>query len=207
VDDLLCRCLQGDADARNLFVDRYAPVIHGAVRRLVRGRAPDDASVGHEDVVQEVFLRLFRDGSRVLRTYDPKKASLVTWLTIVARNITLDVLRKKRLSTVTFDPTVHSPATRDTRPPDRELTVPQDLLPTRQRLVLKLLYDEQLEVPEVARILGVQEQTVRSARHKAISSLRAFFQRSDERKNPRSGGDVRSPRTYNKMEERPNEHA
>jgi DNA-directed RNA polymerase specialized sigma24 family protein len=41
--------------------------------------------------------------------------------------------------------------------------------------VLRLLFDEQKSVAEAARFLGVDEQTVRSAKHKALSRLREHF--------------------------------
>ena len=56
---------------------------------------------------------------------------------------------------------------------------PLDLLTARQRLVLHLLFDRDLGVPAAARLLGVDEQTVRSSKHKALSRLRAHFDRMD----------------------------
>lgn len=177
VDELLRRCLEGDSGARNDFVDRCAPVIHAAVRRLIRGRVPQDRSLGVEDIVQEVFLRLFKNDARLLRTHDPNRGALSTWLTIVARSTTLSVLRKKRPASVPFEPAVHSPAVQEPGPSAPDISIPDDLLAPRQRLVMQLLYGQGRDVREVARILGVEEQTVRSARHKALSKLRAFFGR------------------------------
>ena len=188
---LLADCLRGDAAARNGFVDRYAPVIHGAVRRLVRSRVPDDPAVGAEDIVQQIFLRLFRDDARLLRTYDPDRASLTTWLTIVARSTTLDVLRKKRPDSVPFEAAVHSPVVDGPEPAEPEVTIPEGLLSPRQALVMKLLFDQERDVPEVAGILGIEEQTVRSAKHKALSKLRAFFAAGAGGENPRPSGDAK----------------
>ena len=173
--ELLSRCLRGNTEARNEFVDRYAPVIYRAVRRLISARLPNDPSISAEDVIQDVFLRLFRNEARLLRTYDPKKASLTTWLTIVSRSTTLDVLRRKRPASVSLEPEVGAPVVDQPRPAEPAVTIPPDLLSPRQRLVLQLLYDQELEVREVARLLGIEEQTVRSAKHKALSKLRDYF--------------------------------
>ncbi len=200
MDDLLTRCLQGDPDARNQFAERYVAVIYSAVRRVLGARLRDDPLATVEDLTQEVFVRLFRADARQLRAYDPARASLATWLTIVARSTALDGLRKKRLPTVPLDAAAHSPATAAPPPspqnpaaaptasadhgkngaPLAGIKIPPDLLSPRQRLVLQLLYDKELSVTKVAQILGIEEQTVRSTKHKAVNKLRDFFQKSEK---------------------------
>ena len=164
-------------------MDRYAPVIFSTVQRVVRARARDDPSVSVEDIVQDVFLRLFKKDARLLRSYDPTRASLATWLAIIARSTTLDVLRKKKLPTVPLAAAEQAPAPGE-RPKASPATagVPPDLLSPRQELVMQLIYDRGLEVKEIARILGIEEQTVRSAKHKALTKLRAFFDKRAEKK-------------------------
>jgi RNA polymerase sigma factor (sigma-70 family) len=46
------------------------------------------------------------------------------------------------------------------------------LLPFRQRAVLALRYYEDLPEAEIARILGCRIGTVKSARHRALATLR-----------------------------------
>ena len=174
---LLFRCLRGDADARNEFVDACAPIIYGAVRRLLHGRPTDDPSVGPEDITQDIFVRLFRDDARLLRTYDPARASLATWLTLVSRSTALDVLRKKKPDTVSLGPGISPPAATPYIALDPGVVIPHNLLSPRQKVVLTLLYDHCMQVREVARLLGIEEQTVRSLRHKALEKLRRFFGR------------------------------
>ena len=175
MDELLTQCLDGDPRARNGFVDRYLRFIYAAVLRLVGGQTQVDAAVGPDDITQEVFVRLFRNDARLLRTYDPDRSAITTWLTIVARSTTLDVLRKKRLATVSFDPVVHSPAAPAEDPTADRPEIPPDLLSERQKLVLQMLFDREMPVPEVARVLGIEPQSVRSAKHKALTRLRSFF--------------------------------
>ena len=47
-------------------------------------------------------------------------------------------------------------------------------------LVLRCLYDEERDVAEVARMLNIDAQTVRSTHHKALLRLRAHFQAEPE---------------------------
>jgi RNA polymerase sigma-70 factor (ECF subfamily) len=164
-------CLRGDKRAWDAFVDRWTPVIFAAVSRTV-GRGTERRQDEVEDVVQDVFVRLLHEGRRLLRSYDPARASLVTWLTIVARSTALDHLRKRRPETANIE-FVDPPAP---APPDAAaVEFPPHLLTERQRLVLHLAFDKQMSVEEIARLLGVDAQTVRSTRHKAIQRLREYF--------------------------------
>jgi DNA-directed RNA polymerase specialized sigma24 family protein len=60
--------------------------------------------------------------------------------------------------------------------PVPKLKLPEALLSPRQREILTMLYDRDMEVSEVAFVLGIDPQTVRSAHHKAMIKLRAHFQ-------------------------------
>jgi DNA-directed RNA polymerase specialized sigma subunit len=49
------------------------------------------------------------------------------------------------------------------------------LLTERQTIILKYLYDEERDVSEVAQLLKIDAQTVRSTHHKALLRLRDHF--------------------------------
>ena len=68
--------LNGDGAAWGVFVRRYGRLIVAAVRGVAA--LPGDT----EDLTQEVFVRLCKDDFRLLRSYDPTRAALSTWLTI-----------------------------------------------------------------------------------------------------------------------------
>jgi RNA polymerase sigma factor (sigma-70 family) len=165
----LCR---GDKAAWDGFVRRYAGLIVSAVR----GVAHDKTEA--EDLVQEVFLRLCKDDFRLMRSYDPARAGLSTWLTIVARSTTRDALRRKHLPSTPIDQVPEAALSVAPRLPER-IKFPRDLLSPRQRLVLSLLYDRDMAVAEVASSLGVDPQTVRSTHHKAMLKLRRHFADAD----------------------------
>jgi RNA polymerase sigma factor (sigma-70 family) len=59
--------------------------------------------------------------------------------------------------------------------PVEKLKLPEALLSPRQREILAMLYDREMEVAEIARALGIDPQTVRSAHHKAMLKLRVHF--------------------------------
>jgi RNA polymerase sigma-70 factor (ECF subfamily) len=164
----LAALIAGDKGAWDRFVRRYAGLILSAVRSLVR------EGTEAEDLLQEVLVRLCKDDFRLLKTYDPARAGLSTWLTIVARSTARDVQRRHRppQSALEDVPETLLAVTDVHREP---LKLPKDLLSPRQQLVLSLLYERDLDVAEVAKILGVDPQTVRSTHHKAMLKLRGHF--------------------------------
>jgi RNA polymerase sigma-70 factor (ECF subfamily) len=172
-DSLPETLLRGEKAAWDAFVRRYG----GLVVAAVRGVAMAQAEV--EDLTQEVFVRLCKDDFRLLRTYDPARASLSTWITIVARSTARDGLRRRRAETVPLDSVPEAQLAIDPVMPVEKLKLPEALLSPRQREILAMLYDREMDVAEIARALGIDPQTVRSAHHKAMVKLRAHFRSND----------------------------
>jgi RNA polymerase sigma factor (sigma-70 family) len=165
----LAALIGGDKGAWDAFVRRYAALIMAAVRAV----AQDGGEA--EDLTQEVFIRLCKDGFRLLKTYDPARAGLTTWLTIVARSTARDALRRRRIQGVNIEDVPEAAfAVPAVEPVDR-LTYPQELLSPRQREILALIYDRDMDVAEIAAKLRIDAQTVRSMHHKAMLKLRAHF--------------------------------
>jgi RNA polymerase sigma-70 factor (ECF subfamily) len=167
--DPLAILLAGDERAWEIFVRRYAALIVAAVRSV----APISGDV--EDLTQEVFVRLCKDDFRLLRTYDVTRASLSTWITIVARSTARDALRRRRPQSVPIDAVPEAHLKVDAIEPAPKLKLPEALLSPRQREILGMLYDAEMDVAEIARALNIDPQTVRSAHHKAMLKLRAHF--------------------------------
>jgi len=174
-DGLPDALLNGDRAAWEGFVRRYGGLIVAAVR----GVAPTHGDI--EDLAQEVFVRLCKDGFRLLRTYDPARAGLSTWLTIVARSTARDALRRRRVEAVPLEAVPEAQLAVDPVEPVQKLKLPEALLSPRQREILAMLYDKEMDVAAIARALGIDPQTVRSAHHKAMLKLRAHFKDNSER--------------------------
>jgi RNA polymerase sigma-70 factor (ECF subfamily) len=168
VPDALTR---GDKGAWEAFVRRYAGLVAAAVRAVAR--EPGEV----EDLAQEVFLRLCKDDFHLLRSYDPARAGLSTWITIVARSTARDALRRRRPMTVPIEAVPEARLAVEPVEPVRKLMLPEALLSPRQREILAMLYDREMEVADIAAALGINPQTVRSAHHKAMLKLRAHFKR------------------------------
>ena len=172
-DGLPDALLRGEKAAWDAFVRRYG----GLVVAAVRGVASVYGDV--EDLTQDVFVRLCKDDFRLLRSYDPGRASLSTWITIVARSTARDGLRRRRAESVPIDAVPEAQLAIDPVEPVEKLKLPEALLSPRQREILAMLYDREMEVAEIARALGIDPQTVRSAHHKAMLKLRVHFRGSE----------------------------
>src|SRR5665213_1063032 len=183
--DLAALCL-GNKSAWDGFVRRYAGLIVSAVRGVAREHADI------EDLVQEVFLRLCKDGFRLMRTYDPARAGLSTWLTIVARSTARDAMRRRQLPSTPIESVPEALLSVDPPAPVEHLVLPTELLSPRQKLVLTMLYDRDMDVVEIAKSLGVDPQTVRSTHHKAMLKLRTHFAEKEA-----AGGDGSGPKRLN----------
>ena len=163
-------CIEGSKAAWDAFVERTAPVIFAAVRKVMS--TSDRAEI--EDTVQDVYVRVLRNETRLLRRFDPARASLSTWLTLIARSTAIDALRRKHTDTLSIEswdaPAEDHPG-RGSGP-----DIPLQLLTDRQRLVLNMIYEGDMSVSAIACMLDIDEQTVRSTKHKALERLREHFE-------------------------------
>ncbi len=164
----IARLVAGDAAAWRSFVGDALPVVRSIVaRQLGRGGREDDV----RDVVQNVFVRLCKDDFRVLRRFDPQRAQLSTYLRVIATGVAIDHLRKSNLPTIDVDLNSLEAAANDPQAA-AALDLPPGVLTPRQILILRMLYELDYEVKEVAAALNIEPQTVRSLHHKAIVRLR-----------------------------------
>ncbi len=166
--DTLSRLVRGDKAAWDRFVGDYSGLILASVRRVVGQLADVD------DIAQDVFVRLCKDDYRLLKQFDPSRAALSTWLTIISRSVAHDGIRRKRGISQSLDETPE--ALLSVEPAIREqIKIPEGLLSPRQKLILAMLYDHEMDVAEIAAELDIDAQTVRSTHHKAMRKLRAHF--------------------------------
>lgn len=157
------------------FDEHHAPLFRFAYR--LTGSAADA-----EDIVQACFLELLRPDC----SYDPKRASLRTWLFGVVRNQSL-----KRFRQATFR---EIPGTHDAPTPEDDVqrVEVQDAvrravltLPDTQREVLVLAHYEQMPLAEIAAVLDIEVAAVKSRLQRARATLRellAAYDPAPERK-------------------------
>lgn len=164
--ELLRRAIAGEDLAWAEMVRCHARVMHAVVARmLARAPAPRPDA---EDVLQGVFLKLWEDDRRRLRAFRGG-ARLSTWLVAVARRETLDRLRRggrraareaeggrRRAAAAAPGPEARA-AVRD-----EGLRVARALerIPPRDRLLVRLVAEDGWSYRQVARVLGLRENSV-----------------------------------------------
>jgi RNA polymerase sigma factor (sigma-70 family) len=163
---------KGDKRTWDRFVVAAAPLINAVIRRTLAAYRLSEEDV--MDAAQDVFVRLCANEFRLLKTYDPARAGLSTWLAVVSRSAAVDHARRRRQSTTPIDEVPEAFLGYEDRHTEK-LKIPQGLLTERQTLILKCLYDEERDVAEVAQLLKIDAQTVRSTHHKALLRLREHF--------------------------------
>jgi len=168
-DALVARCGRGDGAAFSVLVDRHA----GRLLRLATTVLGDAAEA--EDVVQEAFLRAWREAPR----WRPGRARFATWLHRVALNLAIDGRRRRRpAQALDRADAVADPAplaSEDLEAAERGRFVDAALaaLPERQRAAVALAYGGTLDQAEAAAALGVSRKAFESLLSRARATLRA----------------------------------
>ena len=161
----------GDLSAFEQVMREHERLVLMTALRLL-GRLEDA-----QDASQEVFLRLYRNLSKV------ETPTLAAWLYRVTVNVCHD-LRRKPAPTAGIED-VPEPVAADPDPQRltteaerrRALTLSLRVLSEKERAAVVLRDLEGLSTDEVARILGSSEATVRSQVSKARVKIREFLER------------------------------
>ena len=174
---LLQDCLEGDQAAWRAFVTRLTPIVRFAVCSTL-SRHNGMMYVSTDDVVQEVYLRLMKQDCRLLRQFDPARATLPTWAALVARSVTLDHLRsRRRAGPFLGKPTpevVEAAQTRDLEASDM-LDYVKDRLSADEWDTLNLLMVEGLAPEAVGKRLGLSTKTVYNRKLRIFKKLRQLI--------------------------------
>lgn len=168
---LMQRVAADDEQAIGDLYDRFAPLVYRMAYQTMPSRT--DA----EDVVQEVFLRLWRTADR----FDPKRAALVTWVMLIARRHMVDRLRRfrSRLSPSRLEEGWTSQSDEDApivgmEQDERYAAVLRrvEMLPELQATVVKRAYLGGQTLKQIGMELGVPLGTIKSALSRALVRLR-----------------------------------
>jgi RNA polymerase sigma-70 factor, ECF subfamily len=144
----------------------YRRRVFGLAFSILRDRA------GAEDVAQEVFVKLWK----TLDTFDGR-AKLSTWIYAITRNAAISALRKRRALASLSEPHVLAEAEAATASEDEIGSDDSTLwravasLPDAQRHVVTLYYQDERPVDEVAAMLGLPVNTVKTHLHRARARL------------------------------------
>jgi RNA polymerase sigma-70 factor, ECF subfamily len=159
---LVQQLLQRDVDAFEQLYDRHSRIVYALVLRIVQQGSTA------EEVVQDVFLQLWRNAAR----YDTRRGPFVPWLMALARNRALDHLRlkserqrRREDQTEELPPVIDVPqfeqALDEKRRAERVRALMGSLNP-QQKKAIELAYFEGLSHTEIAETLKEPLGTVKS---------------------------------------------
>jgi len=166
--DLVAACLDGDATAFDIIVERHKRSVYQLCYRFVGNH--EDAS----DLSQDVFLRAFR-GLKSFRG----QASLGTWLYRIGINVCLNRVSVKVPRTESIDARQHLD-TRTESAPERLLRDERAArvraavseLPRKQRAALVLRVYQEMSHQDIAKILGSSVGAVKANVFHALQNLK-----------------------------------
>lgn len=163
----------GDRGAQDVFLRRYAPVLHAFIRRAGPPGDPDD-------LTQELLEKLLT----VVHRFAPEgPAQLTTWVFTVAHRWLLDEKKRRHLQVAALDEGLQvadaGPAA-DAAVHHRQLASALEAalmrLPEAQRRVFVLTQVHGQPLEAVADVEGVPVGTLKSRLHRARAALAASLQ-------------------------------
>lgn len=171
--ELLQNIQQGDRDAFEAVYDRYGPLIYSLALQITRDQALS------EEIVQDTFTKIWISS----HLYNPERGRLSSWLLTMARNIAIDVLRKRvRNNRLSLLPPLmlhdlasvapDSLAEIEHRELARALKQEIGKLNPEQQELLRLTYWGGYTLAEVAHMQNVPLGTVKSRLHSALKALK-----------------------------------
>ncbi len=180
-DEILIRkYLAGDEQSLELLIGQYLKPIYSFVSRYVGN------SQEAEDITQEVFVRVWRN----LKKFDQNK-SFKTWIFSIAKNASLDFLKKKkaipfsefdteeggnRITDTLADPSPLPLELLEKAGMAKILNVAMEKLSPKYRMVLFLRYNDHFNFREIAESLGESLNTITSRHRRALIVLRNLIQ-------------------------------
>jgi len=183
-DELFSMFRAGDAEAFGTLFDRYHTSVYNYARTIL------DDSVSAEDILQETFLAVARAANK----YQPR-GRFRLWLMRIVRNRCLNYIQSERrrwaaVAEINLD--IIKPASREPCPSDR-VEINEEMrtvrraiaeLPERQREAIVLYAFEKLAYREIAEVLDMPMNTIKTLIHRARATLaRTLVQSPKERPN------------------------
>lgn len=174
---LAAKLMARDDKALVSAIELYGGIVTGMARRVVA-----DVTFA-EEVAQDVFIALWRRPG----AFDPARGSLKTFLTTLARNKAVDLVRREESLRRTkdvllseFPTSPHSSEFTDAVGKRWELDDALATLPAAQREVITLAYFGGRTYREVAAELDIPEGTIKTRMREGLSRLRIALSQARE---------------------------
>jgi RNA polymerase sigma-70 factor, ECF subfamily len=161
---LVQQLLQRDVDAFEQLYDRHSRIVYALVLRIVQ-QGPTA-----EEVVQDVFLQLWRKAAR----YDTRRGPFVPWLMALARNRALDHLRlKSERQRRREDQTEELPPVIDV--PQFEQALDEKRRAERVRALMGSLNPQQKKAIELAYFQGLSHMEIAETLKEPLGTVKSWI--------------------------------
>lgn len=145
------------------------------------------------DLLQDTYIKSLEN---LLNLKDPLKYN--AWIKIIARNVTLDYLKKKKPVLFSADPDEENNPIEEVESFDKsnqpEAVIDDaettrifkeilDSLPDRQRTTVTMFYYLEMSVKDIARALGIPEATVKTRLHNGRVNIKKKITEVEKREN------------------------
>lgn len=164
IERLIACCAMGERSAFNQLYSATSAKLFGVCLRILNDRALA------EDVLQEVYVKIWRNADR----YAAGGYSPMTWLITIARNASVDQLRKRREKTTTLDDAIE---VKDPQPGPEENAAASDEH-AQLDACLERLADEKSKAVQMAYIEGYSYQELADHFATPLNTMRTWLRRS-----------------------------
>jgi RNA polymerase sigma-70 factor (ECF subfamily) len=122
-----------------------------------------------EEIAQDVFLQLYRNLAAITTP-----SHLLFWLRQVTSHRCIDQTRHAGSKRISLDDVAEPAAPHVDHDPllTRRITEVMASLPEKQRIIVTLRYQEDLDPADICRIVGMPVNTVKNYLHRALVALR-----------------------------------
>ncbi len=167
---IVARAQAGDQGAFQVIYEHFADPLF----RYLYARC-GDASLA-EDLSGDLWVRVVERLPRFQLQGDDHAAAFAAWLYQIARNLVIDVFRRRSEHHVDLPETLVAPVARPDEQvlaveAEQELRTAIEQLTTEQREVILLRFFEERSNAEVARLTGRSEGAVKVMQHRALGTL------------------------------------
>jgi len=166
---LIERICSGDETAMADMYDRYSGIVYGVALRVLGN------TTAAEDVLQEIFLQLWRNP----QAFDANRGRLPAWLAVIARNRAIDHLRKRPPEDDIADLPISTGVNLESEAAQR-LAVDKirgvlSRLPQEQRRALEMAFFEGMTHSEIAARSGEPLGTIKTRIRTGLITIRKEF--------------------------------
>ncbi len=156
----------GDKSALYELYNRYSAALYGVILRMCKKESLA------QEILQDTFLKVWKQ----IHTYDPKKGRFYTWTYRIARNTTLNALRKEKDLIQKEDLSVYTDM--EVEEDDRDYSQINGMLrklEPHHQLAIDLVYFKGMTHREAHEEMGVPLGTFKSYIQQALRQLRTSY--------------------------------